>query len=274
MVDGQRTDDAPWLYCKLTNEPKGTGELKMQDSRAIYFEVNSPIWWEFELVRDFMPVQVICKCHKDPIKNVTGYFPEKVKYGVFRYWKASNSQVNSPIWPEFELAQDLCLSLLPESLTTTPFKSEGDILQTTCPPGKCIVAQGQVHYNSRPVRSDPKSNSAEILSLSSLPASLTNVRPKMKSLSSGHHFPYYKFMGDFGRHSIQGFDPICPQILCSLSPNLMIVQIKFDQDLSTGLGYIQVWKCEWWTTTTDERTTDTWFVYYKYNLTLWNFGSG
>ena len=43
MVDGQRTDDAPWLYYKLTNEPKGSEELKMQDSRAIYFEVNSPI---------------------------------------------------------------------------------------------------------------------------------------------------------------------------------------------------------------------------------------
>ena len=26
-VDGQ-TDDGPWLYYKLTNEPKGSGELK------------------------------------------------------------------------------------------------------------------------------------------------------------------------------------------------------------------------------------------------------
>ena len=32
MVDGQRTDDGPWLYYKLTNEPKGSGEL------TIYFE--------------------------------------------------------------------------------------------------------------------------------------------------------------------------------------------------------------------------------------------
>ena len=29
MVDGQRTDDGPWLYYKLTNEPKRSGELKM-----------------------------------------------------------------------------------------------------------------------------------------------------------------------------------------------------------------------------------------------------
>ena len=28
MVDDERTDDGPWLYFKLTNEPKGSGELK------------------------------------------------------------------------------------------------------------------------------------------------------------------------------------------------------------------------------------------------------
>ena len=26
---GRRTDDGPWLYYKLTNEPKGSGELKI-----------------------------------------------------------------------------------------------------------------------------------------------------------------------------------------------------------------------------------------------------
>ena len=26
-TDGQRTDDRSWLYYKLTNEPKGSGEL-------------------------------------------------------------------------------------------------------------------------------------------------------------------------------------------------------------------------------------------------------
>ena len=28
IVDGQRTGDGPWLYYKLTNELKGSGELK------------------------------------------------------------------------------------------------------------------------------------------------------------------------------------------------------------------------------------------------------
>ena len=27
-TDGGRTNDRPWLYYKLTNEPKGSGELK------------------------------------------------------------------------------------------------------------------------------------------------------------------------------------------------------------------------------------------------------
>ena len=28
--DGLRTDDGPWLYYKLTNEPKGSGELTIE----------------------------------------------------------------------------------------------------------------------------------------------------------------------------------------------------------------------------------------------------
>ena len=28
---GRRMDDGPWLYYKLTNEPKGSGELKKQN---------------------------------------------------------------------------------------------------------------------------------------------------------------------------------------------------------------------------------------------------
>ena len=28
LTDNGRTDDGPWLYYKLTNEPKGSGELK------------------------------------------------------------------------------------------------------------------------------------------------------------------------------------------------------------------------------------------------------
>ena len=38
MVDGQRTDNGPWLYYKLTNEPKGSGKLKI-DFKHIFFMI-------------------------------------------------------------------------------------------------------------------------------------------------------------------------------------------------------------------------------------------
>ena len=34
-------------------------------------KVSSLIWTEFELIRNFMPVHVICYFHKDPIKNAS-----------------------------------------------------------------------------------------------------------------------------------------------------------------------------------------------------------
>ena len=36
MVDDGRTDDdRPWLYYKLTNEPKGSGELNIHELKAM-----------------------------------------------------------------------------------------------------------------------------------------------------------------------------------------------------------------------------------------------
>ena len=38
IFDGRRrTDDGPWLYYKLTNEPKGSGELKSKTARVFGF---------------------------------------------------------------------------------------------------------------------------------------------------------------------------------------------------------------------------------------------
>ena len=56
------------------------------------FQVNSSILPEFELIWDFMPVQIICKSHKDPIR--TKHAPDKVKYWVFWHSRASNSEVS------------------------------------------------------------------------------------------------------------------------------------------------------------------------------------
>ena len=55
-----------------------------------------------------------------------------------------------------------------------------------------------------------------------------------------HRFPHYKSMGDFCCHGNQSFYPICPKTLCSLSPTIMMLHIKFDQDWPTGLRDIQV----------------------------------
>ena len=47
-------------------------------------------------------------------------------------------------------------------------------------------------------------------------------------------------MRAFCCHGNQSFDPICPETLCGLSPTLMMLHIKFDQDWPTGLRDIQV----------------------------------
>ena len=41
MTDGRRMDDGPWLYYKLTDEPKGSGELKMDENSTINTLTNA-----------------------------------------------------------------------------------------------------------------------------------------------------------------------------------------------------------------------------------------
>ena len=53
----------------------------------MYSEVTDPIWHEFELARDFMPVLITSKFGEDPIKNEqasleTTFYPLLV-YGRF-----------------------------------------------------------------------------------------------------------------------------------------------------------------------------------------------
>ena len=54
--------------------------------------------------------------------------------------------------------------------------------------------------------------------MSSLPASIKRIRSKTTEKRWRHHFPHYKSMGAFCYHGNQGFEPICPKTLCSLSP--------------------------------------------------------
>ena len=41
MVDDGRTDDGPWLYYKLTNEPEGSGELTVKKY------IRHPLNWKW-----------------------------------------------------------------------------------------------------------------------------------------------------------------------------------------------------------------------------------
>ena len=59
-----------------------------------------------------MYVLITCKYEKDPIKNsrenvMTLLFPLKVYGNFFRRSRAANSVVGGPIWPKFELIQDI-----------------------------------------------------------------------------------------------------------------------------------------------------------------------
>ena len=65
-------------------------------------------------------------------------------------------------------------------------------------------------------------------------------------------------MGAIGCHGNQSSDLICPKTLCSLSPTPMMLQIKFDQDLQTGLRYSSL---KVWTDYDDNgRTADHWHI--------------
>ena len=94
------------------------------------------------------------------------------------------------------------------------------------------------------VRSSRNSNSFKILCMSSLPASIKKIGSKATEKRWRHHFPHYKSIGAFCCHGHQSFDPICLKTLCSLSPPLVMLHIKFDQDWSAGLRDIQVLKCK------------------------------
>ena len=74
-------------------------------SRTSNFEMNSPIWSKFELVRDFMPVLVACKFDQDPTKSDAPILQTAVSHfkfcGIFfQHSVTINSEVNSPVCPD------------------------------------------------------------------------------------------------------------------------------------------------------------------------------
>ena len=78
----------------------------------------------------------------------------------------------------------------------------------------------------------------------SLPASIKTIGSKSTEKRWRHHFPHYKSMGAFCCHGHQSFDPICLKTLRSLSPPLVMLHIRFDQDWPTGFRDMQVRMCK------------------------------
>ena len=99
----------------------------------------------FKLVPDFMHVQII-KSHKNLIK--TKRISREGQIWSFRHSRASNSEVNSPIWPEFELIRDFMAVLISCKFEDDLIKSEGATLRTTFSPlevnGEIFHHQGRV----------------------------------------------------------------------------------------------------------------------------------
>ena len=79
------------------------------------------------------------------------------------------------------------------------------------------------------VRSGRNSNSSEILYMSSLSASMKKGSDQKQPKKGGDIlFPIISQWGAFCCHGNQSCDPICPKILCSLSPTPVMLHIKFD----------------------------------------------
>ena len=72
---------------------------------------------------------------------------------------------------------------------------------------------------------------------------------KMKLLEWWQDFSHLKSMGAMCCHGSSSSTPISLKTLCSLSPYLMMLHVKLDQDWPTGCRDILSWKCGRRTTT-------------------------
>ena len=76
-----------------------------------------------------------------------------------------------------------------------------------------------------------------------LPANVKRIGSKATEKTWRHNFPNYKSIGAFCYHGNQRLDSICPKKVYSLSfLPLMMLHIKFDQDLPTDFRDTQIQK--------------------------------
>ena len=120
------------------------------------------------------------------------------------------------------------------------------------PMGIFSVVQGHLTLQSV-VRAGRNSNSSELSRMSSLPASMKRIGWKTGEKKWRNLFLHYSPMGAFCCHGNQSSDPIWPKTKWSLSPNPMMLQIKFGCDQPIGFIDIHARMCEH----TDRRTPAT-----------------
>ena len=98
---------------------------------------------------------------------------------------------------------------------------------------RCLDAQEQVTLWSVG-GSGYISDTSKLSCISLLPASMKRIGSKTAEKKWQHRFPHYHPMGAISCYRNQCFDPIWPKTVCSLSPSLIMLQIKFDCDRPAG----------------------------------------
>ena len=82
-----------------------------------------------------MYVLITCKYEKDPIKNsrknMMTVFPIINLWDFFRRSRAANSVVGGPIWPKFELIQDIMHVLITCKFEKDRINSNGEKVVTS-----------------------------------------------------------------------------------------------------------------------------------------------
>ena len=127
-----------------------------------------------------MVILVTCKNEKDLIKNEDARVLTTLNIDFFNHSRAANSAVKGRIWLKFELIQDVMIILVTSKNEEDLIKNEGARMLTTLNIDFSNT-QGQLTPQSE-VESGRKSNSCEILWLSSLPARMKKIQTNMKPL--------------------------------------------------------------------------------------------
>ena len=130
-------------------------------------------------------------------------------------------ETSGRIWSNFKLIQALIHVLITCKYEKNLIKDSGENVMTSFSHYKSMGifpdAQGQLTPQSL-VRSGRISNSSEMLWMFSLPASMKNIRSKMKALKWTQHFPNYNPMGAIRFYGHQSSNPIWPKPNAAFPP--------------------------------------------------------